>query len=140
MCKATFSMLHCHAFVPILLSPQNTWPQNLEVEEISKIEKASKSYIFFISLKIIKRPLINHPWLWLWSTPSLPSIDARWTDGPALDDILLHFDGVAAPNHHGQHGHGGVLFTQFQKEEATRQQSTEIQLYRLLAIFLLVRH
>jgi hypothetical protein len=35
-------------------------------------------------------------------------------------------------------GHGGVFFTKF-KKEATRQQSTEIKLHRLLAIILILR-
>jgi hypothetical protein len=39
---------------------------------------------------------------------------------------------------HGQHGHGGVFFTKF-KKEATRQQSTEIKLHRLLAVILKLR-
>jgi hypothetical protein len=38
----------------------------------------------------------------------------------------------------GQHGHGGTIFTKLEKE-ATRQQSTEIKLNRLLAIVLLLR-
>jgi hypothetical protein len=41
-------------------------------------------------------------------------------------------------NYHGQHGHGGVFFTKF-KKEATRQQSAEIKLHRLLAIMLILR-
>jgi hypothetical protein len=41
-------------------------------------------------------------------------------------------------NCHGQHGHGGVFFTKL-KKEATRRQSTEIQIYGLLAIMVLLR-
>ena len=34
-------------------------------------------------------------------------------------------------NHHGQHGHGGAIFTEF-KKNATRQQSTVKKLFGLL--------
>jgi hypothetical protein len=40
---------------------------------------------------------------------------------------------------HGQHGHGGALFTQFKKKTTRQQSSTVIKIYGLLAIMVLLR-
>jgi hypothetical protein len=55
-----------------------------------------------------------------------------------LVSVGLHLLPSCNGNCHGQHGHGGVIFTKFEKY-ASRQQSTEMKLYGLLAIILLLR-